>query len=72
MVLSRAKEEGAGTKEKRSKGEDNRGTPTPYCEKISPFERGLQVIYNITNVLTSQPMYLSVNTNPQKPPLFGQ
>jgi hypothetical protein len=30
MVLSRAKEEGAGAKEKRTKGEENSGAPTPY------------------------------------------
>jgi hypothetical protein len=29
MVLSREKEEGAGAKEIRTKGEENNGTPTP-------------------------------------------
>ena len=33
MVLSRAKEEGAGAKEKQTKGEENCRTPTPLTLK---------------------------------------
>ena len=65
MVLSRAKE-------KRTKGEENIGTPLPPIRKPSFLRAGYQGKCNKINSLIDIPVYSSVNRNPGKPSIFDQ
>jgi len=56
MILSRAKEEGAGAKESRSKGEENSGTPTPPYPKNPLFEGWLSRQVEQNKHLDQQPL----------------
>ena len=72
MVLSRAKEEGAGAKENRSKGEGIRGTPHPPTLKPLFMRGGNQVKLNKINSLINRLCLLISKLKPRKIAFFDQ
>jgi len=66
MVLSRAKEEGAGAKERRTNGEENSGTPLPPTLKPRLSRAAYQGKCNKRNSLIDRPCVLIGKQKPRK------
>ena len=66
IVLSRAKEEGAGAKERRTKGKENSGTPLPPIPKPRFLRAVYQGKYNKLNSLIDIPRVPISKQKPRK------